>query len=252
MAVGESARRPIYESGVLEQAAGGVMRPGGLALTARALDTCAFAAGADVVDVGCGTGITVEFLRGIYGLNAIGIDPSAVILERGLQRNPQLPLLQGSGEKLPIAARTMDGVLVECTLSLMADRRKALAEFNRVLVPGGRLVVTDLYARGAAGTGEMGLPPASCLAGMTTREELFSDLENAGFTIELWEDHTPKLSEFVIGMIMEHGSLQPFWECECENGDSRMIQDAIKKTRPGYFLLIGKRTREYTEGDRDE
>ena len=233
---------------MVEKAAGGVMRPGGLALTARAVDYCAFAPGADLVDVGCGTGITVEFLRDTYGLNAIGVDPSAVILERGRQRNPDLPLLQGSGEQLPLAAGTMDGIVVECALSVMADKQKALAEFNRILVPGGRLIVTDLYARAAAANGAMGLPPTSCLAGMTTREDWFSELEDRGFAIELWEDHTPKLTEFVIRMIMEHGSLQPFWACECENSDSQMIQDAVKEARPGYFLLVGKKTRELAEG----
>jgi ubiquinone/menaquinone biosynthesis C-methylase UbiE len=224
------------------------MRPGGLALTARAFDYCAFTAGADLLDVGCGTGITVEFLRDTYGLNAIGVDPSAVILERGLMRNSYLPLLQGSGECLPFATGTMDGIVVECTLSVMADKPKALAEFNRILVPGGRLIVTDLYARGAAATGATGLPPTSCLAGMTTREELFNEVEDRGFAIELWEDHTPKLSEFVMRIIMEHGSMQPFWECECENGDSRIIQDTVKQAKPGYFLLIGKKTREFAEG----
>jgi ubiquinone/menaquinone biosynthesis C-methylase UbiE len=237
---------------LVEKAAGGVMRPGGLALTARAFDYCAFSPGADVVDVGCGTGITVEFLRDTYGLNAIGIDPSAVILERGRQRNSDLPLLQGSGEQLPMAAGTMDGVVAECTLSVVADKQKALAEFNRILVPGGRLIVTDLYARAVARTGAMGLRPTSCLAGITTREDWFSALEDRGFTTELWEDHTPKLTEFVIRMIMEHGSLEPFWQCECENGNSRMTQDAVKEARPGYFLLIGKKTRELAEGDRHE
>ena len=136
MATKWSAQGSPYDSGVMEKAAGGVMRPGGLELTARAFDYCAFAAGADLVDVGCGTGITVEFLISTYGLNAVGIDMSAVVLERGRQRNSQLPLLQGDGEKLPIASATMDGVVVECVLSVMADKRKALSEFNRVLVPG--------------------------------------------------------------------------------------------------------------------
>jgi ubiquinone/menaquinone biosynthesis C-methylase UbiE len=249
---GNSACQPCYESGLVEKAGGGVMRPGGLALTARAVDYCAFAPSADLVDVGCGTGITVGFLRDTYGLNAIGIDPSTVILERGRQRNPDLPLLEGSGEQLPLAAGTIDGIVVECALSVMADKQKALAEFNRILVPGGKLIVTDLYARAATGTGAMGLRPTSCLAGMMTREDWFSELEDSGFTTELWEDHTPKLPEFVIRMIMEHGSLEPFWQGECESGNPRMIQDAVKEARPGYFLLVGKKIRELAEGDKHE
>jgi arsenite methyltransferase len=241
---------PLYESGLLEKATGGVMRPGGLELTARAFDSCAFAAGSNLVDVGCGAGFTVEFLQSTYGLNAMGVDPSVVNLERGLSRNSQLSLRQGCGESLPIDDGTMDGVVVECAFSAMADKQKALAEFNRVLVPSGKLIVTDIYARGAAVSADMGLPPSSCLAGMKTREELVHLLEEAGFSIDVWEDHTPMLSEFVIRMIMEHGSLQPLWECE--NGDSQSVQGAIKKSKPGYFLLIARKLREFAKENPNE
>jgi SAM-dependent methyltransferase len=240
----------LYESGILEKAAGGVMRPGGLELTARALDYCAFAAGANLVDVGCGAGVTVEFLREAYGFNAIGFDSSPAIVERGLRRNPQLPLQQASGESLPLADGAMEGVLVECALSAMADKPRAMAEFHRVLGPDGRLIVTDLYARQAAVTDEMGLSATSCLAGMKTREQLDRLLDEAGFGIEVWEDHTPKLNEFVILMIMEHGSMQPLWDCE--NSNPRLIQGAIKESKPGYFLLIARKTREFAEGNSHE
>lgn len=236
-----SGCNPLYESGVLEKAAGGLMRPGGFALTARALDYCGFPSEANLADVGCGTGLTVEFLRDAYGLNAVGIDSSTVILARGRERNSHLPLLEGSGEQLPLADTTMDGLIVECALSLMPGRLRALTEFHRVLVPGGRLIVTDLYARAEANTDALALPPGSCLAGMTTRENLLGELEDKGFTIELWEDHTPKLTEFVIRMIMEHGSLGPFWACECANGDAQGMQAAMKRSKPGYFLLVAKK-----------
>jgi ubiquinone/menaquinone biosynthesis C-methylase UbiE len=250
MPAGACTASRLYESGMLEKAAGGVMRPGGLELTARAMDYCAFAAGANLVDVGCGAGLTVEFLREAYGLNAMGFDSSSVIVERGLHRNPQLPLRQASGENLPLADGAMDGVLVECVLSAMADKQRAMAEFHRVLAPDGRLIITDLYARQSAVTSEMGLPATSCLAGMKTREQLGLLLKEAGFSIEVWKDHTPKLSEFVIRMIMEHGSMQPFWECQ--NSDARLVQGAIKASKPGYFLLIARKTREFAEGDSHE
>jgi hypothetical protein len=51
-------------------------------------------------------------------------------------------------------------------------------------------------------------------------------------------------------MIMEHGSMQPFWECE--KSDSRLIQGAIKESKPGYFLLIARKTQEFAEGNSHE
>ncbi len=41
----------------------------------------------------------------------------------------------------------MDALFAECSLSLLGAAEPAVAEFRRVLRPGGLLVVSDLYAR---------------------------------------------------------------------------------------------------------
>ena len=55
----EGARGRLHENGLLEEVTGGLVRPGGLALTDRAMGHCGFGAGARVADVGCGAGATV-------------------------------------------------------------------------------------------------------------------------------------------------------------------------------------------------
>ncbi len=234
---------PLYESGPIRQVTGDTIRPGGFAITKRAISFCSFAPGARVLDVGCGTGATVEYLRDNYQLDAVGVDPSPVLLEQGRKRCPGLPLIEAAGENLPFGDGEMDGVLAECTLSLMKNPDQALAECYRVLKGGGRLVVTDIYARNPAGVdGLRGLHLASCLGGAMPLDELLQKIEDRGFVVELWEDHTRLLGELVAGLILAHGSMAAFWgrvsggSMPCAN-----IQQAVQKARPGYVLVLARK-----------
>lgn len=196
----------------------GVCRPGGLALTDHALALCGLPAGALVLDVGCGPAAVCAHLRDQRRLAAIGLDPAASALHAGRRAAPDLPLIRASGEALPMAAQTLDLALAECSLSLMADPARALAEFRRVLRPAGWLVVSDLYARA---TGSASLWTEAGLRGL---------IGGAGFAITVWEDHTPALNVFVAQWLFAHGTLPPV---------GRALSPA---DRPGYFLLIARRS----------
>ncbi len=249
MTVAIGGARQSGERGALDEAGGVVMRPGGLALTARALGHCAFGAGARVLDLGCGTGVTVDYLRGSLALGAIGVDSSRKALERGAQRNAALPLVQGSGSDLPFASGSVAAILAECSLSLMPERERVLAECWRVLAPGGRLVVTDLYAREPGVLAPLRSLPVACGAEMTTREDLSRQLEDQGFRVEVWEDHSPMLAEFAVRLVMAGGSLQAVWVRRGVSPDEEgRIADAVRRARPGYFLLVATKEPEARQG----
>ncbi|GBF35222.1 hypothetical protein DCCM_4345 [Desulfocucumis palustris] len=229
----------VYESGPVRDATGDTIRPGGFYLTGRALGYCAFGPGAKILDVGCGTGATVEYLID-NGLDASGIDRSGVLLEAGRLRNPGLPLIQARGESLPFADSEMDGIFAECSLSLMSDTHRALSEMHRVLKSGGRLVLTDVYARNPGLQEKLrSLPLTSCLTGALSREELERKLVFNGFDIMLWEDHSNLLKDLTARLIWSHGSLDSFWRKmfagDCDTG---FVQETIAGSRPGYYLLI--------------
>ena len=241
----------LYETDLLDAATDGLMRPGGLELTARAINYGPLPPVARILDVGCGVGTSVAYLRHERGLDAIGVDVSSVVLERGLQRYPHLPLVCGQAECLPFADESFDGVLCECSLSIMRERDKVLAEFLRVLRPEGRLMVSDLYARNPKG-------PALALAGQCgaeflVREKVFSEVEDGGFCVRLWEDHSDLLKQFLFSFIMKHGSLDCLWRgCQVEGEagpESPDVARAVREVRAGYFLLIAdKRKRSTREG----
>ena len=63
---------------------GQTLRPGGLHLTARAVDFCGFAPGDRILDAGCGYGVTGRYLSDEYGIRVVGIDIS---IDRAVDRN---------------------------------------------------------------------------------------------------------------------------------------------------------------------
>ncbi|HTG83025.1 MAG TPA: class I SAM-dependent methyltransferase, partial [Geobacteraceae bacterium] len=134
-----------YESPLLRKVAGATIRPGGLTLTERGVAFCRFPSGARLLDVGCGAGATVEYLRSRYGFAAAGVDISRLLIAEGLVRDPALPLVEAEAEALPVEDGVLDGVLCECVLSLVGEPLRALREFRRVLRPGGHLILSDMY-----------------------------------------------------------------------------------------------------------
>jgi len=121
------------------------------------------------LDAACGTGRHAEYLTGL-GHQVIGVDSSPEMLARARRRVPQASFATGDLHQLPAADETLD--LVVCALSLthVPALRPVLAEFSRVLRPGGHLVVSDihvisLYLGGVPAVsepaGRTGLLPAS-------------------------------------------------------------------------------------------
>ncbi len=219
------------------------IRPGGLQLTERALSHCGFSPEATLLDVGCGRGVTVKYVREKHGLKTFGVDLSSALLGAGIAKNGDLPLLRASGEHLPFPPRTFDGILAECSLSVMANPSNAIKDFHRVLKRKGWLVVTDLYARVPEGlSGLRRLPMICCLTGAFSREELTSELTAVGFSLLFWEDHSHALKHFATQLILSCGSLQQFWR---QTGpaalDVGQLNEAIATAKPGYFLLIARK-----------
>ncbi|MCF8567241.1 methyltransferase domain-containing protein [Alicyclobacillus tolerans] len=236
-----SARCVLYENREIRDVTGETIRPGGFVLTDRAQSICRFPPGARVLDVGCGMGATVQHLSRQYHLNAVGVDPSPLLLQLGRNGSEQVPLLEAAGENLPFLDEDMDGVFAECTLSLM-DEDQALAEFFRVLKPGGYLVVADIYARNSEGVDELQqLPVVSCLTGAMPAQRLIRKIQVSGFEIVLWEDQSRLLAELTARLIFANSSPAAFWGAMCQTGDCSDIQHAVHASKPGYFLLIAKK-----------
>jgi arsenite methyltransferase len=224
----------VYENAVLREALGDILRPGGLALTDEALAASGLSPGARVLDVGCGAGATMAHLRGRRGLAATGIDASAVLLAAGRRREPTLPLVLAPGERLPIGDGLLDAVLAECSLSVMADTDAVLAEFRRVLKPGGWLILADLYLRNPVSPPQpRERPPISCLRGALSQAQITTKLAEHGFDRIVWQDRSDTLKVLAARLILAGMSPTQLWGGSC-GADT----EALERLKPGYYWLI--------------
>lgn len=230
-------RSGLYESSDLHKATGSTIRPGGLSLLEYALDLYPFQAGSRVLDVGCGMGATVDYLRDKHGLRAAGLDLSKKLLA---QASPSFPLLRARAENLPVAARCLDGLVCECVLSLVTDPQETLSEFFRVLAPGGVFILSDIYTREKRNI-SLGLTKDCCLFGAATRERIIEWLAQAGFSVCLWQDHSSLLAELAARLIFIYGSMAAFWKQFSQAGDGAQMDKDVKALRPGYYLIVASK-----------
>lgn len=96
-----------------------------------------------VADLGCGPGQITAHLDEL-GLAAFGVDASPAMIELARQAYPDLRFDVGSMAALDIADGALGGVLSRWSIIHTAPRELPviLAEFHRVLAPGGHLLVS--------------------------------------------------------------------------------------------------------------
>ena len=96
---------------------------------------------ARVLDVGCGTGHHLLFLKKLGYQDPAGMDFSPIAIEfcrkQGLEH-----VEQGDATRLSYEDGRFDGVLAFDVIEHLADDGAALREFHRVLGPGGHVIVT--------------------------------------------------------------------------------------------------------------
>ncbi|WFS63911.1 class I SAM-dependent methyltransferase [Pseudodesulfovibrio thermohalotolerans] len=208
--------RPLWEREELRAVAGETLRPGGFELTDRAAERIGAVPGWRVLDVGAGLGATVSRLRSRYGVEAWGVEPSAAQLGLGCA----VPgLVRARGDRLPFARERFDAVFCECVFSLFDNRPAGLAEFHRVLKPGGFLVLSDLCA-----SNPVPEDGASCADRAEPLAETVRLVRGHGFAVDLLEDHSDRLRDLAARLAWIGEGVS----CGCGRG-------------VGYFLMIAKK-----------
>jgi len=146
--------------------------------------------GEKVLDLGSGGGIDVLLSARRVGPSgfAYGVDMTDDMLTLARANAARagaenVEFLKGEIEALPLPDAAVDVVISNCVINLSTDKPAVLAEMFRVLVPGGRVGITDVVAgdhltaadRSAAGS------YVGCISGALSRSEYLDGLAAAGF-----------------------------------------------------------------------
>lgn len=232
----------LYESDDFQGLVEDTLRPGGLELTARNLAASGLAEGSRVLDVGCGCGKTVKFLRDQLNMQACGVDKSAAMIANGKLLDDTLDIRVGDAERLDFAAGSFDAVVAECVFCLLPNKAAALEEFCRVLKPGGKLIMSDLYLLEPSAE-PVSLDAVTCLQNLMTEDEIRRLTAAGGFENLHWRNCRDEYVGFLGDLIFGFDSVQGFWQCllgRC--GDSSDNRERLKRKKISYYSAVWQRS----------
>ncbi len=139
--------------------------------------------GKKVLELGCGPGRYVAMLTTL-GFDVIGVDPCSFPTWDLIREKTSAQILDSiSAEDLPFTEDTFDNVVCLGALLYFNNPIKALSEINRVIKPGGKLIIrtvnkNNLYT---LNTGKK-LDPAS--SNLYSMDELVNLIERSGFIVQ--------------------------------------------------------------------
>jgi phosphatidylethanolamine/phosphatidyl-N-methylethanolamine N-methyltransferase len=155
----------------------------------QVIESLGFRPGQQALEVGVGTGISLDAYPPYIHLT--GIDPSASMLEHAVAKTREnnwghIDLRSGDAQALEFPDNSFDWVLTFHVMTVVPDARRMMSEMIRVCKPGGRIVVIShfaspnpfLYAFGRA------VNPLAKRLGWTTRLRAHHVLDDQPITVE--------------------------------------------------------------------
>ena len=170
----------------------------------------ALAPGERVLDLGSGGGIDVLLSARRVGPTgfAYGVDMTTEMLDLARANAAEagasnVEFLHGTIEDVPLADATVDVVISNCVINLSADKAAVMAEMFRVLVPGGRIGISDVVAEDDLSVSERAQRGShvGCIAGALSRSEYLHGLATAGFIdaeVEFTHEAVPQMHGAII------------------------------------------------------
>ncbi|WP_254863703.1 SAM-dependent methyltransferase [Halovivax gelatinilyticus] len=156
-----------------------------------------FSAGSTVLDVGSGVGGPARTLAAEFDCRVTGIDlvdeycRTATALTERVGLDDRVTFRRANALDLPFDDERFDGVWLQHVAPNVENTSRLFAELHRVLRPGGRLALHEIYA-GSGGSPHVPVPWASdpSISHLRPVDELSESLVDAGFEEIVWRDVT--------------------------------------------------------------
>lgn len=162
--------------------------------TAPLLDAARVGQGTRLLDVACGPG-RMTGAGADRGARATGVDLAPAMVELARHQYPDIEFREASADALPFADASFDAIVCAFGLGHFPDAESVIAEFGRVLAPGGRVALSwwEGFTRnringvfheaiGRLAVGAPGMPPPGPpMDRFSDRARFAQFLEAAGF-----------------------------------------------------------------------
>jgi ubiquinone/menaquinone biosynthesis C-methylase UbiE len=99
--------------------------------------------GANVLDVGCGTGTILRKMADICPINGYGIDMEENMITEAKRKCPDMHILVSKCEATPFENQFFDVITTCMAYHHFSDQTGFAKEVARILKPGGRLFIAD-------------------------------------------------------------------------------------------------------------
>ncbi len=150
------------------------------------------------VDLGSGRGTDVLRMADAVGANGFvyGIDISDGMIAKSIELSDKfgyknVRFIQSELETLPLPDNSCDVIISNCTINHVNNKQNVFNEIYRILKPGGRCVISDIYSIGHVPQEYKNDPAAvaECWAGSIPKDEYMDIIARAGFNeIEILEE----------------------------------------------------------------
>jgi len=203
-------------------------RPGGMELTGRLAEQIGIGPDSEILDIGCGAGATLLFLKEKYGCRVSGVDLSPEAAAKARSVVPEADVRCENAACLSFEDSSFDAAFMECTLTLFDDPHKALKEAYRVLKSGGALVISVITADG----------PEPVQNGAADPGALVRALNGTGFKDISRSDEKNALTQLLCDIIFEYGSMEEYLRDAEERLGGTVLNCDLKKKGISYGVFI--------------
>jgi len=166
-----------------------------------AADACEPTPGQVCLDLGSGRGTDVLRLAEAVGPtgHAYGVDVADPMLEKARRTADKLGVtnatfMRATFDRVPLPDGTVDWIVSNCALNHADDKPAVWREIARILKPGGRFVISDIYAVTEIAPEHAGDAEAvaECWAGAIPRDAYLAQIDAAGLSdVRVIEESKP-------------------------------------------------------------